>query len=217
MSGPPACVSLVNANREPPLNARISLGERGFDLYARDRLADETTGAAERLISRVPSLYRSVMQRVDGIAIIASADPAYDISHSEPTWPGWIFVSLPPPSPIAHVRLAEGIIHEAMHHNLTALEAVATLVTSEHRQFYSPWKHEERAASGVLHGFYVFTCLLTFFGQAVGTSDAMSRHVENRIREIRDEIRAIDREFFDTALTSAGRALCAALYDLVGG
>jgi len=86
----------------------------------------------------------------------------HDVSHSEPRWPHLIFVSLPPPTHVGDLRLAEAIVHEAMHLNLSLAEGRTSLIEDD-TQLYSPWRSTARPAGGVLHGVYVFAVLLRFF------------------------------------------------------
>ena len=206
--------TITATERIPPTDAMASLAARGLAPCLRNAPADAAISKAGMLIAVVPSLDVVVRQLVSGIALIESPGPDYDTSHSEPSWLGWVFVSLPPQGPTAMIRLAESIIHEAMHHNLTAFEGVTPMIASE-RRFYSPWRHEERAASGVLHGLYVFSCLITYFRHLVAQSDAVASHARNRIYVIESEIATIERSALEEALTPAGLRFCQGLYRLL--
>jgi len=163
------------------------------------------------LIALVPDLHDIVRKRVRGLAVISSPGPDYDTSHSEPAWPGWIFVSIPESGPCGALRLAEGVIHEAMHHNLTVLERQVVLALPNHA-VYSPWKHETRTASGVLHGLYVFICLAAYFNQ-ISTGTYAADAARGRIAAILEEVDTIDRARLEAALSEPGVRFAQALYD----
>ncbi|MFC4595608.1 aKG-HExxH-type peptide beta-hydroxylase [Sphingobium tyrosinilyticum] len=163
------------------------------------------------MIALVPDLHDIVQQRVRGLAIVSSQGPDYDTSHSEPAWPGWIFVSIPGRGVRGALRLAEGVIHEAMHHNLTALEHQLPLTLSDDA-IYSPWKQETRTASGVLHGLYVFVCLAAYFHQ-ICRQACVGDASRARIAAILEEVASIDRARLEAALSESGLRFCQALYD----
>ncbi len=85
-----------------------------------------------------------------------------------PRWPYRIFISIPARSRVQDLRVAEAVVHEAMHLILTNFERVSPLVSDE-RTLKSPWRSELRPAAGVLHGIYVFCCISRFF-----------RHLDNK-------------------------------------
>ena len=203
--------TLVSAERVPPQHALINLAERGLEPRPRESSSDAIFFAAERLVKVVPSLHRAVLENVDGIGVIGSSGDDYDASHSEPAWPGWIFVSLPPPDARGPLRLAEGIIHEAMHLALTRFEDSSPLAASEAR-LYSPWKNEQRVAAGILHGLYVFICLACYFRQLTTYEPTSSDQALRRLREINAEIAMIDRGTLEQALTIEGRVFVHHLY-----
>ncbi|MGH7025568.1 MAG: aKG-HExxH-type peptide beta-hydroxylase [Caulobacteraceae bacterium] len=163
---------------------------------------------AAAAIGAVPSLAAIVAARVGEIHLL-KADPGYDVSHSEPAWVDRIFVSLPERRDrVGALRLAESIIHEAMHLHLTLLERDCPLVRDVDGQTFSPWRQTHRPFGGVLHGVYVFVRLAAFF---VGTDEpqgsAAARHVHQRLTEIADELASIDQANLKAGLTSAGRQL----------
>ena len=137
------------------------------------------------------------------------------MSHSEPTIPFSIFVSAPRPAekdPV--IRLAESLIHEAMHLQLTLVENVLPLVSTE-GQGYSPWQGRPRPARGLLHGLYVFTVILHFMDLvAVARPDLAAKARQRRV-EIEEEVAVL--EDFSGYLTEAGRALRAKCLRVVEG
>ena len=208
---------LTDAARVPSPTALLSLTTRGFNPRPRDPIADDAIKKATFLISKIPSLDSVVRAQVRGLAIIASDDGEYDTSHSEPAWPGWAFVSVPPASPVGSARLAESIVHEAMHLNLSAFEEVSPLVMPA-APLYSPWKQEMRTAQGVLHGLYVFGSLHAFF-RALGDTRLpidVERHLDRRMKDIEEEVAIINRSALEAALTPSGICICRDLYSLFG-
>lgn len=190
-----------------PTEAARIFRQLNLELTPRTAADNVALARAGSLISRIPDLWNVVAMRVNRVAILHCADQCYDVSHSDPAWPGLICVSMPPSTPVGDLRLAEGIIHEAMHHHLSAVEATTSLVASN-RAAYSPWKMSERPASGVLHGTYVFGCIAHALGRLIneGLLDAsQSLHAKNRISEIGKELEFIDHEILLAALTEKGR------------
>jgi HEXXH motif-containing protein len=178
--------------------------------------APSIVDGASRLIGIDPELHRIVGCCAREISILATPGDAYDISHSTPLWPTRILISIPAPSAIAHVRVAEAIVHEAMHLNLTFFESEVALVACD-VSLYSPWKDDPRPASGVLHGLYVFGCLCCFFRILLRTAfvDANVKcHVERRLFDIRSECKSIDAKRLLGCLTPDGKALVHRLFSI---
>lgn len=191
-----------------PDDARSDLSARGFVPRKRDAEADVALREAEALIRLAPDLWPVVSARTAGLALISSAGPDYDRSHSEQRWPGWIFVSLPPAGPSQTLRLAEQVVHEAMHFNLAALEAEIPL-TRDGRRLFSPWKREERDPSGLLHGLYVFATLSTWF-RRLSRHPRLESDARRRMAEIAEEIQEVDPNLTEW-LTPPGAILASSL------
>ncbi len=102
---------------------------------------------------------------VRSIHVVKQDDPEIDISHSDPQIPFSIFVSVcENESPFSDLRIAEGVLHEAMHLKLSLLEDVTQLVKPYSGNLYfSPWRDERRPAQGVLHGLFVFKAIIDFY------------------------------------------------------
>lgn len=147
------------------------------------------------------------------------APPDYDISHSDPALPYSIFLSIPPPSATAAVRLAESILHEAMHLQLSLVEGEAPLVANRDREGWSPWLARERPAQGLLHGLYVFAVIFEVLKQFDETLDlatlnmealpsdeeAIRNHSRRRRRQIAAEVGELSD--FSASLEPAGELL----------
>jgi HEXXH motif-containing protein len=195
---------------EPPEAVATELKSRDFLFLTRDAIGkrSEAMAAAERLIDQVPSASSPVRAVVAEIFLL-SAREEYDVSHSEPRWPGWIFVSLPRAAGlVSGLRLAENVLHEAMHLQLTELEARVPLVADSVGKLHSPWKQEPRQLQGILHGLYVSACISAFFGNlldAGSTPQVGVDHVRRRIDSINEEIAGVPLDALREGLTEAGR------------
>jgi HEXXH motif-containing protein len=164
--------------------------------------------AAAAAIDEVPALAEIVRARVRHVHVL-KAPPGYDISHSEPHWTDRIFISIPEHSDsVGALRLAENVIHEAMHLHLTVCEHKRPLVRDLIGQIHSPWRQTSRPYGGVLHGLFVFACLREYFVRVQQDRDpAADRHIRRRLEEIDAEIVQIDIERLVIGLTDAGQAL----------
>jgi len=163
--------------------------------------------AATTLLARIPGLDDLLIPLVRTIHIL-SADPGYDISHSDPDLPFSIFVSLPEPSAADGVaRLAESVLHEALHLQLTLIEAHGPLVAEPQRESYSPWKMQPRPFGGLLHGLYVFGGISQALADLAPQSAMLSAYAARRRREIAGEVRALGA--CPEGLTANGRRLWA--------
>jgi len=164
--------------------------------------------AAQTYIELVPTL-AAVCEHCIGYVHLLRAPPEYDISHSEPRWPQRIFVSVPErDDEVGAMRLAENIIHEAMHLNLTNFEDRYPLVHNLNSMMASPWRADPRSYQGVLHGLYVFRCLHRFFLLLRPVLIAeVSAHVERRIGSISQEINTLDLPRLCSGLTPDGACL----------
>lgn len=159
------------------------------------------------LIREIPSLLRSVGYLLRVIHIIKAESDEYDISFSEPDIPFSAFVSVPSTnSPVNAMRVAEGIVHEAMHLQLTLLERLITLVKNSDDTYFSPWKQEYRAASGLMHGLYVFRVIDDFLAQIAQRTEtgSLSDYLTHRRYEIRQQVEETRPLASVPQLTSAG-------------
>ena len=164
-------------------------------------------------MGNVPDLEQAVTGIVRYIHPLA-AEPGYDVSHSQPRWRDRIFLSCPERmDEVGALRLAEGVLHEAMHLLLTDEEERDYLVSHPAAELLSPWRKEQRLAGGVLHGFFVFACIRLFMvrlssGTVLGAPGRI--HVEGRIRETGAELASVDVARLSACLTPRGVAAIAA-------
>jgi HEXXH motif-containing protein len=169
---------------------------------------------AARLLSRVGSLEAVISDRVSQIVPLL-AEPDYDVSHSEPRWDALIFVTIPEGDDNRPaLRSLENIVHEAMHIQLTRLEGERPLIADEAATMPSPWRDEPRHLRGVLHGAYVFECILKCFARLAADRSldkAGQQYISARTVQIGDELATIDLQRLVTGMTSEGRRFVEAL------
>lgn len=110
------------------------------------------------ILASVPSVYETVSCLVASLHLLKPESDEIDVSFSLPEIPFSIFVSVPQ-SRIENdsLRVAEAILHEAMHLQLTLIEQLVPLVEETDERYFSPWKNQYRHPRGVLHALYVFT------------------------------------------------------------
>lgn len=161
----------------------------------------------DNLLRRVPDLARIVSRTVRAIHPLA-AEPGYDVSHSQPRWRARIFVSFPErQDEIGDLRLAENVVHEAMHLLLTNEESRVAFIARSTDTLYSPWMGTIRPVQGVLHGLFVFYCISAFLLRVTenrSLADDACRYVRGRLADIRQEILEVDSAALEGALTSHG-------------
>ena len=195
-----------------PRDAERAFADIGLICENRTSSTDAALRRAGAIIAEVPGLWPIVDVRVERIAIVGAPGDCFDTSHSDPAWPNIVLISIPPSGPVGDLRLAEGIIHESMHHHLSALEADVALVHEQGR-LYSPWRNTDRPAGGVLHGLFVFACVAhafqTLIDLGILEEDGL-RHARRRIIQIREDFEAIDHEGLSSVLTLRGREVQAA-------
>lgn len=191
-----------------------SYEEAGVRFYSADEInAAHVLGQlkeAVKVLQLVPTLLTTVTALIRSVHVLDPVNDDYDVSFSEPHVPFSIFISVPRASDvISALRVAEAIVHEAMHLQLTLIEQVVPLVRRKGLQHYSPWRGEFRSAQGVLHGLYVFSVIDAFFCalQSLPVWDSNSVcYIKRRRSEIHGQVGNI-RSFQDSDdLTETGRA-----------
>ena len=177
---------------EPPGQDAIALISRAFDLLS----------YAQGLEEAVEALVRSIHPLVTHGA-------GFDTSHSDPELPFSIFVSLPVGECDAAVRLAESIVHETMHLQLTLIEGMRSLVADPYATGHSPWMGTERPVRGLLHGLFVFRAIEQWLGDLANSHHDLSvaRYADRRRCEIVAEIIEVDFLASSGALTPKGKRL----------
>lgn len=168
-----------------------------------DELVAEIRKALD-VVAWIPELYMTSSRLTRVIHLLKSNEGDCDISFSDPRLPFSIFVSMPNKGAInALLRLAEAIIHESMHLQLSLLETIAPISASSATVYYSPWKQTTRSASGVLHALYVFTVIDSWLEALPASAHEYSKLRRDEIAVQISEI----RDFAHAELTGFGAAL----------
>lgn len=149
--------------------------------------------------------------------VIVAQEVDYDVSFSDPEIPFSIFISVPTQNDRSSLlRVAENIVHETMHLQLSLFERCCPLIdTASTWALHSPWKHQQRPAQGILHGLYVFQVLRWMWQQTAQStqSDSDRTFALRRICEIDIEINAVRPLEDSPALTQAGNVFLRRLFD----
>jgi len=164
------------------------------------------------------ALHESINLLIRDIQVVNQPHPEIDISHSDPKIPFSIFVSVcDDDSPISNLRVAESILHEAMHLKLTLLESAVPLVKHiDGNLYYSPWRDEKRSARGVLHGLFVFAAILNFYQYLHKNVDSHEAkiYLSGRKKQITKELNSLERFPKCVDLTADGASLARNLLPL---
>lgn len=170
----------------------LDLLEQAFALL---RVGDDLDGSVHTLVRSIHLL---------------SAQESFDVSHSDPALPYSIFISLPTGERHAELRLAESILHEAMHLQLTLIEAHQTLTMRDSDLGYSPWQKIDRPISGLVHGLYVFRIIDRWLARIDAKAlfgAGANNYVARRRSEIFSEIATLGELPSSPALSPFGREL----------
>ncbi|WP_439697398.1 HEXXH motif-containing putative peptide modification protein [Mucilaginibacter sp. AW1-7] len=172
--------------------------------------------AALLLLASVPECINCITSLVNCIQIIASEGPDYDTSYSHPNLPFTIFVSVCINNDnTSSLRVAEGILHEAMHLKLSLIQQHIVLIRSDLAEtFYSPWRDEQRPLNGVLHGIFVFRAIQEFFKILNNNPSIDNRtrtQLSYRITDIYEEFKMLQNFDKCSSLTKDGANLSANL------
>lgn len=196
--------------------------EHGLEPLPYDELlavqASAKLQAAWHLLASVPTVQAGMRALIKTIQVLRSPDPDIDISYSHPTVPFSVFVTVGEDcSVISSLRVAESLLHEAMHLKLTLIEQEVILVQPNSQSlFYSPWRDELRPVRGVLHGIFVFVAVREFYQQIrqhVGASPAAT-FVTDRIESITQELELVCDFSEAPDLTDVGKVLARSLLSL---
>jgi HEXXH motif-containing protein len=183
---------------------RRSFADLSFGTNDPDDWIPQLRAAAEAL-SRVPGLADSVGCVARSIHVLRALTD-HDVSHSTPSLPFSIFVSVPKAAEKnATLRLAESLVHEAMHLQLTLIDRAEPLLIAGDDQAYSPWKQELRPIEGLLHGLYVFAVIHQFLGLYVEMEPRSQGYCGKRRVQIEGEVASLPQA--PDGLTPAGRAV----------
>ena len=175
--------------------------------------------SALSLIGTVPPLYLTVAHFMRSLHVLEAPNEEYDVSHSDPSVPFSIFVTIPSAERYGRLRLAESIIHECMHLQLTVFEGLFPLVDDQNKVAYSPWRLAVRPLAGVIHGLYVFTVISTWL-KILTRSNSLNPWEQNFVEKRQEEItRETDQVMTlpsEPGITDAGRDFTRYLFNCLG-
>ena len=180
----------------------------------RDSGFPETLERSLHLIRTVLPLNGTVAGLCRSLHVLVASDKDVDVSYSDPCLPFSVFVSCPPATEGNRVeRLAENIVHEALHLQLTLVESLESLVIHGPGEtpVFSPWKTESRSASGLMHAVYVFGNVRCFWKHVATELPGSSSFAQTRIEAIRREMEAARHLLTSRRLTAMGRRLARTL------
>lgn len=159
-------------------------------------------------LKMIPTLLTTVAALIRSVHVLDPGDDNYDVSFSDPQIPFSIFVSIPQKySLVNSLRIAEAIVHEAMHLQLTLIEKIVPLVENSSSKYFSPWKREHRTPQGILHSLYVFRVIDKFLELLLllsGSDREEARYLHERRADIAEEIRQIQMFIDCPDLTPSG-------------
>lgn len=193
--------------------------EHGLELLTENEIEADAAllklNNALSVLRLIEPAYECITNLVRSIHILRQPDEEIDVSYSHPEIPFSIFLSVcEDDSTISNLRVAESILHEAMHLKLTLIENIVPLVqpntTSLH---YSPWRDEERPVRGVLHGLFVFRSIGGFYKELYKMNKLLEAedYLGTRISQIKNEIELLKDFPASLGLTEAGANLVTSL------
>lgn len=200
---------------EPSLPTRYAeLGMRPSLLEP--RFIVEQLDKALEFAGRVPAAARSIEALARVIHPLGLENPDYDVSYSDPLLPFSIFVGVPDPGTSNITpRIAEGVLHEAMHLQLSLIEQHAPMIhTGYGEKLYSPWRGASRPVGGILHGLYVFRAIQCFMEELASENALASEeraYCARRASSVNREIASVEELREHPALTEDGAMLVSSL------
>lgn len=167
-------------------------------------------------LDRVKECGECISHLVQSIQILRQPEPEFDISFSHPKIPFTVFVSLGEgTSAINTMRLAESILHEAMHLKLSLIEKITPLIADNSQQHFSPWRDECRPIRGVLHAMYVFSAIRAYYKAVIDLHQNLEtrKFMEWRTKEIACEISQMQSFWQNPGLTATGSHLSKLMFE----
>lgn len=203
----------------PSTRMQSFYNEHGLELLTKEEIestsAVQKLGGAISILRLIEPAYDCIVSLVKSVHVLRSSDADIDLSYSHPNIPFSIFISLcEDDSTISNLRVAESILHEAMHLKLTLIENLDPLVKDSSQLYFSPWKNESRPIQGVLHGLFVFRAISDFYkalNQSIGNK--YTYFVIDRIETIRNEINLLNELSHHPKLTPAGNDFVMRLFE----
>ena len=170
----------------------------------------EMIRSALATVASIPNLNAIIADYLRILHVLESPETEIDISYSDPKVPFSIFVSVPSYKSNGRIRLAESIIHECMHLQLTLIDTEVPLVEDRTVLAYSPWQRTTRPLYGVLHGLYVHAVINSCFEilkRGFSLSSNERAHIIKRQIQIAEEVQQVATIDSKEGFTVAGRRL----------
>ena len=213
----PAVDSAMNVEWLPPaLCARW--GSVGLQFASEADLSGmdfrETLVRALNLIGMDHPLEGTVAGLCRSLHVLIAAGRDFDVSYSDPSLPLSVFVSCPSREERNRVeRLAENVVHEALHLQLSLVERVQPLVIDgpDDEPVFSPWKDGWRTVRGLVHAVYVFGNLRCFWKGVASNRPESAPFAQARIRTIDTEMAGAAHLVRNRSLTAAGLRLATSI------
>jgi HEXXH motif-containing protein len=217
----PSTKALHPINVYPVPNKIASMyADSGAKPYSTETLQNSTVlqclQEALDILAEIPSVYETMSKLVGSLHVLQPEDDEFDISFSLPNIPFSIFISVPSKRMENDtLRVAEAILHEAMHLQLTLIEQCVPLIIETEEKYFSPWKNEYRHPRGVLHAIYVFHVIKQFFEILIEKriSDSYKRHLFIRCNLISTQLKEMTEFLSSPNFTEAGKCLSEYLFD----
>ena len=162
------------------------------------------------LIRTVLPLQGTVAGLCRSLHVLAASGTDVDVSCSDPSLPFSVFVSCPPATERNRVeRMAENIVHEALHLQLTLVETIESLVIDVPNEppVFSPWRNEPRNVRGLVHAVYVFGNIRHLWECVAAELPESSSFAQSRIDTIDSEMGTAKHLLGSRTLTATGRRL----------
>lgn len=219
-----ACLSPTSQNSTSPLRSVniypmpeeivTMYADSGAKPYSSEILQNSTVlqclQESLEILATIPTVYETASWLVACLHMLQPEDDDFDISYSLPNIPFSIFVSVPSKRVENDVlRVAEAILHEAMHLQLTLIEQCVPMIINTDEKYFSPWKNEQRHPRGVLHAIYVFCVIKQFFELLIkeDISTSSIRYLNKRCNVISSQLTEISDFMNCPYLTEAGQSL----------
>jgi hypothetical protein len=203
----------------PSIQMQYFYNEHGLELLTENEIEANAVllkiKKAISILRLIEPAYDCITGLVRSIHILRQPEAEIDLSYSHPDIPFSIFVSIcEENSTISNLRVAESILHEAMHLKLTLIENVIPLIKpNANSLYYSPFRNEQRPVQGVLHGLFVFKAIDEFYKdlQKLKMDLDAEDYLKRRINEIKSDVELLKGFAANSSLTEVGANLAISL------
>lgn len=192
-------------------NPSVYLGQL---LYARLQPAFNIIRSGDDL------LYEEIAKGLDFIVPLAKPGVSNHPSFASALLKRTIFLSLDLLD-TSDIYLAECIIHEFSHCQLNKVQDTVLLTRTDltKRYYYSPWRTDPRHLLGLIHGIYVFRCVIHFYQRLLLIPGSESDHewIENRMILLLHQVLLAIRQVREDEIEPAGALLIEDIFNELTG